>query len=156
MSIVLSRVDERLVHGRVINDWIAEIKPSHLVIADDELANDKFMSKIYTALVPIWLKVEILSCSSAVEYIRTVDNKENRLFILAKSPRAFVALIKGKIKISEITFADKAYFKNKLEISEINKCAINLLLADGIKLYAVNSPSDSKTPIDAYKTERTV
>lgn len=155
MSIVLSRVDERLVHGRVINDWIAEIKPSHLVIADDALADDKFMSKIYRALVPLWLNVESLSCVPAAKYIKAIDNKENRIFILTKSPIAFVTLIKRGIKISEITFADKKNQKNNLEVSEIDKRAINMLISYGIELYAINSPQDKKIPIEAYKIERT-
>ncbi|MGE4485986.1 MAG: PTS sugar transporter subunit IIB [Oscillospiraceae bacterium] len=156
MSIVLSRVDERLVHGRVINDWIAEIRPSHLVIADDALVNDEFMSKIYRALLPLWLKAEILSCSSAAKYIKSVDSPGNRLFILAKSPRAFVALAKGGIHISEITLADKAFFKNKIEVSESNKRAANWLISAGIRLYAINSPLDRKEPIEPYQLERTI
>ena len=156
MSIVFSRVDDRLVHGRVINDWIAEIKPTHLVIIDDLLAEDKFMSKIFRALVPIWLNIEILPCSSAVSFLKTVDTGENRIFILAKSPRVFVMLIKSGIKISEITFADKEYQKNKLEVSTDNKHAINLLISNGVMLYAINSPTDSKIPMEAYQFERTI
>lgn len=156
MSIVFSRVDDRLVHGRVINDWIAEIEPTHLVIIDDLLAEDKFMSKIFRALVPIWLNIEIVPCSSAVSYLKSVDTEENRIFILAKSPRVFVMLIKGNIKISEITFADKEYQKNKLEVSDINKHAINLLIANGVILYAINSPSDSKIKMEKYQMEGTI
>lgn len=154
MSIVLSRVDERLVHGRVINDWIAEIKPSLLLIADDALVDDEFMSKIYRALVPIWLKVEILSCASTVKYIKTLNTEESRVFILAKSPQAFVSLVKGGIQIAEITLADKAYLKNKLAVSESNKRAANWLISSGVMLFATNSPFDSKEPIEAYQFER--
>lgn len=156
MSIVFSRVDDRLVHGRVINDWIAEIKPTHLVIIDDLLSEDKFMSKIFRALVPIWLNIEILPCSSAVSFLKAADTEENRLFILAKSPRVFAMLIKGGIRIPEITFADKEYQKNKLEVSDINKHAINLLISNGVMLYAINSPADSKIPIETYQLERTI
>gem|GEM_PF-1340540 len=154
MSIVLARVDERLVHGRVINDWIAEIKPSLLVIADDALVNDEFMSKIYRALLPIWLKVEILSCSEAAKFIKSSGSEKDRIFVLAKTPQAFAILVKSGIKIPEITLADKAYLKNKLEVSADNKRAVNWLISAGVMLYATNSPSDSKEPIQSYRLER--
>lgn len=153
MSIILSRVDERMVHGRVINDWIAEINPSHLVIVDDALTEDNFMSKIYAALVPIWLNTEILTCFSAVRHIKAIDTKENRIFILARTPQAFVALIKGGVSISEITFADKKYFKNKLKIQDTDKRAINRLIDNGVNLYAINTPLERKTPIEKFKIE---
>ena len=37
MKIVLCRVDERLIHGEIVNKWLTFFRPTHILIVDDEL-----------------------------------------------------------------------------------------------------------------------
>ena len=44
-NIVLARVDDRLIHGEVVSVWTPSLSANRIVIADDEVAADKFNSK---------------------------------------------------------------------------------------------------------------
>ena len=72
-EIVLARVDDRLIHGQIVNEWISAVNPTHLIIIDDDLVTDKFMSDIYRALIPIWLEAKILSVDSAVSVFQLLS-----------------------------------------------------------------------------------
>ena len=61
MEIGLIRVDSRLIHGQVITKWLNYSKANVIVVVDDELSKDSFMSEIYTASAPNGIVVEILS-----------------------------------------------------------------------------------------------
>ena len=44
MEIGLIRVDSRLIHGQVITKWLNYSKANVIVVVDDELSKDSFMS----------------------------------------------------------------------------------------------------------------
>lgn len=150
-NIALARVDERLIHGQIINEWISVVNPTHLIIADDELIEDEFMSNIYRALVPIWLEIRILSIRGTASALREAFDERARVFILAKTPQVFYELIQQGVQIKEITFADKRYFPNKIKIPLANKLAINGLLETNVRLYAIQHPNDKQEAICKFK-----
>ena len=47
MSIVLLRVDERLIHGQVVIGWGNQLRPERYVIADDELADSEWEQDLF-------------------------------------------------------------------------------------------------------------
>ena len=53
MKIVMTRVDERLIHGQIINAWYTRNNISHILIVDEELVEDQFMTNVYKALTPL-------------------------------------------------------------------------------------------------------
>lgn len=52
MSVVLFRVDERLIHGQVVVGWGARLHPDRIVVVDDELARSPWEQELYTMGVP--------------------------------------------------------------------------------------------------------
>lgn len=47
MSIVLFRVDERLIHGQVVIGWGHELRPERYVVVDDDLAGSAWEQEFY-------------------------------------------------------------------------------------------------------------
>ena len=47
MSIVLWRVDERLIHGQVVLGWGSQLRPSRYIVVDDDLANSQWEQELY-------------------------------------------------------------------------------------------------------------
>jgi len=52
MSIVLFRVDERLIHGQVIVGWGTELHPDRIVVVDDEIAASQWEQELYAMGLP--------------------------------------------------------------------------------------------------------
>jgi len=47
VSIVLYRVDERLIHGQVVIGWAHELRPDRYVVVDQELATSDWEQDLY-------------------------------------------------------------------------------------------------------------
>lgn len=62
-EIGLIRVDSRLIHGQVITKWLTYAKANRIIVVDDQLASDSFMSKIYANSAPKDIQVQILNLS---------------------------------------------------------------------------------------------
>ncbi|HOG06907.1 MAG: PTS sugar transporter subunit IIB [Syntrophales bacterium] len=57
MNVVLVRVDNRLVHGQIIEAWIPFTKAACLAVIDDDVANDLFRTTVIRMAVPREIEV---------------------------------------------------------------------------------------------------
>ena len=60
-EIKLVRVDYRLIHGQVVARWLKVCPVRRIVLVDDVLGNDEFMSDIYKMAVPKGTDVDIVT-----------------------------------------------------------------------------------------------
>lgn len=151
MIVVLARVDERLIHGQIMNQWTEAISVSHILIVDEELAQDRLMSNIYRVLAPLGLDVQAFSSVDAARYLKTHEDDESRVILLAKTPQPFERLVRLGIPLQDVILADKIYYPNKLILPQNSKYSINWLLDNGVKVNVQNFPSDEPQPVSEYK-----
>ena len=52
MPIVLGRVDDRLVHGQILEGWLPSTRAEELLIANDALAQDELQKMIMESAIP--------------------------------------------------------------------------------------------------------
>lgn len=142
MEIKLARVDERLVHGQIINEWIATIQPTHLIIVDEALTSDPFMMGIYAALVPMWLHTLIFTPQEAVAFLKEAQQEDYRVFLLARMPQTFEKMLLGGVTLPEISLADKMYFPNRIKIPQEHQKSIEHMKRMGVRLVAQNHTTD--------------
>ena len=82
-SIVLTRVDSRLIHGQVMTKWVNQVQANKIVVVSDELAADEFMRSIYLMSAPTGVEVVCLSEAQAAEsYAADVFGAGNVLLLL--------------------------------------------------------------------------
>ena len=61
MDVSLVRVDNRLIHGQILEAWIPFIKASCIVVADDDVATDFFRESVIKMAVPSDIEVVVNS-----------------------------------------------------------------------------------------------
>ena len=57
-NIVLIRIDDRLIHGQVVTQWIKDTNGNRILIVDDKLVNDRMMMRILKAAAPPGVKMQ--------------------------------------------------------------------------------------------------
>ncbi len=155
IDIVIARVDERLIHGQIVNEWIQKLRPTHLLIVDYELLHDPFMSNIYKAMAPFWVEVHILSPKDAYQFFCKGGNLDAKVFLLARKPDMYEELIDHGADISEIVLAEKKYMPNKRKAAIESKIAINHLLDKGVRIVIQEFPNEESFVVKKYKIENT-
>ena len=68
-EIKLVRVDYRLIHGQVVARWLKVCPVRRIVLVDDVLGSDEFMSDIYKMAVPKGTDVDIVTIDKAKDKI---------------------------------------------------------------------------------------
>lgn len=59
MDIALVRVDNRLVHGQILEAWVPFLRASCIVVVDDQVASDFFQETVIRMAVPREVRVVI-------------------------------------------------------------------------------------------------
>jgi PTS system N-acetylgalactosamine-specific IIB component/PTS system mannose-specific IIB component len=153
MSIVVTRIDERLIHGQVAYSWSVAYQVTEFIVIDDGVATDPTQLLLLSLAVPSGKRHAILSVEDAVKYLVEQSDQE-KTFIVVKSPRVLLSLIEKGIILPSINVGGMYYKVGKQEISKTvyldeEDKSIFLKIRDyGIPCEIRTSPND--TSIDLF------
>ena len=156
MSIVLARVDDRLIHGQVVTSWVAHSGGNRIVIVDDQMANDAFMRNMLIRLAPIGTTVEVYTAESAVEpLIKYQDSAGVKVIILVKSPGPILFLVEKGVKITELIVGGMGIHGNRRKLyrnisaDDAERSTMKKLHEMGCPVYCRILPADK--PVDVMQ-----
>ena len=84
MTVVLYRVDERLIHGQVVVGWGSALSPNRFVVVDDALARSEWEQELYGMGVPTDAEAEFVDTASAVERLPEWQTDGDRVVVLTR------------------------------------------------------------------------
>ncbi len=127
-EIGLTRVDFRLIHGQIIVKWRKVFETNKIVVIDDMLAEDEFMTKIYVSAAPSDITIKVYSEEKAVQLWNKNQFGTGKVMILFKDIATCCRMIKKGIGIKEVQLGGVPHGKNKkiimkavsLDADEIN------------------------------------
>jgi PTS system mannose-specific IIB component/fructoselysine and glucoselysine-specific PTS system IIB component len=92
MSIVLVRVDDRLIHGQVVVGWVQALGVQRIVLVDDEVRANEWERELYRLSVPPGLAVDFASVDEAVELVEQWNGERQRTILLVGEVDTIVLL----------------------------------------------------------------
>ncbi|QAT60615.1 MULTISPECIES: PTS system mannose/fructose/N-acetylgalactosamine-transporter subunit IIB [Tissierellales] len=157
-NIVLTRIDDRLIHGQVMTAWVKQTKATRIIIIDDVVAKDDFMKKVLTMAAPPGISVSVYNIKEAADDLKNFQDSNGRIVILAKVPESVERVINEGVDINEIIVGGmgaapgrKKLYKN-VSISESEKETFLRLLKNGVKVTIQIVPDERPMPIEkAFK-----
>ena len=147
MSVVLARIDDRLIHGQVIVGWSQKLRPDRIVLANDAVAADSWQSRVYASTVPPHIQIAILSLDDAVDQLVAGEAwAADRNLVLTASPGDMAALVAGGLDHAAINVGGMHFADGKREmlpfvfVDQTDLAALNRLLEMGRELFAQQVP----------------
>lgn len=100
MSVVLYRIDDRLIHGQIMTAWSKSTKTNKIIIIDNLVAKDQFMQKVLTMAAPRDIKVEIYTLESGLAALKGQEvNSDDKTLVLVKTPQVIEYLVTNGLPI---------------------------------------------------------
>jgi len=162
MSVVLVRIDDRLIHGQVVENWMKFLKIDHVVVVNDFVASDRMQKTLFSMAVSDHAKISILTITQAKEAILNGQFERDRAMLLLVSPQDVLSLIDKGVRIKEINVGGMHYSPDKkqilkaISVSKEDMQAFQELDKLGIHLEARMVPDDEKIDImEIIKREKT-
>lgn len=99
MTLVLFRIDERLLHGQVIVGWGMRLGISHYVVVDDDLAVSSWEKDIYSAGLSETTTVDFVSLAEALERFDEFEARPGRGALLTRGTEQMRALAEAGVLV---------------------------------------------------------
>lgn len=150
---VLVRIDDRLIHGQVVENWMKFLKINRVVIVNDFVASDRMQKTLFSMAVPDHAKISILTIAQAKEAILNGQFEGDRAMLLLVSPQDVLNLINKGVRIKEVNVGGMHYSPEKkqilkaISVSKEDIQAFQELDKLGVHLEARMVPDDEKIDI---------
>jgi PTS system mannose-specific IIB component/fructoselysine and glucoselysine-specific PTS system IIB component len=95
MSIVLFRVDERLIHGQVVVGWGTQLRPDRIIVVDDALADSQWEQELYTLGLPTELESSFEHVEEARTHLQGWRDSKDRIMVLTRDIHTMLLLAEG-------------------------------------------------------------
>ena len=102
MSIELTRVDFRLIHGQVITRWLTQCQINEIVTIDTALSKDAFMQEVFKMAAPKGVKITIVNVEDAVQRQQEGAFDKNRVMVLFKGVAELNAAVQAGLKLEKV------------------------------------------------------
>lgn len=148
MGIVLVRVDNRLIHGQILESWIPSVRADCIVVANDELAKITFQKVLMESAVPKGIKVAIGTIEEMARYLRSDEVGDRRILLLFADPQDALQAHRLGVDFVELNLGNLHGGKDKKRLSctvALNNDDIKQLQAledEGVKVVLQCVPSD--------------
>ena len=151
------RVDDRLIHGQVVTQWVKVFKAQKIVVIDSNVAKDKMQKNILKFAAPTDMKVSIFSVDEAVEVWNKNQFGNMNVFILFKDVKQIAEMKDKGVKFDEITLGNMSITGDRKQIykstgfTKEEAQTLFDLRKDGVNLFFQTQPTDRKESIDVMK-----
>lgn len=95
MSVLLYRVDERLIHGQVVLGWGRRLHPARYVVVDDDLAQSDWEQDLYRLSVESVVEVRFLTAAEAVAALPELQGDGVPTVLLTRDVAHMLRLAQG-------------------------------------------------------------
>jgi len=148
MGIVLVRVDNRLIHGQILESWVPSVRADCIVVANDQLANIAFQKVLMESAVPKGIKVAIGTIEEMARYLQSDELSDRRVLLLFASPQDALLAHRLGVDFCELNLGnlhggkDKKRLSCTVALNDDDIVQLQALEDDGVKVFLQCVPSD--------------
>ena len=99
---VLARIDQRLIHGLVVNQWAPALQVKRFMVVDDVLCNNDDIKASMRMAKPAGTGVSVISTETAITNFKAGKYDGQRVLILVKEPETLIKLMEGGVEIPKV------------------------------------------------------
>jgi len=156
VSIVLTRVDDRLIHGQVVIGWVQALRVKRIILIDDEVRANAWERELYSLGVPPNLEVEFLSVDEAASAVEAWHQDDVRTLLLVGDVDTVVRLcdrtqLITKVNVGGLHEGDGRSQRLKfVYVSDEEATQLRQLGERGVKVTAQDVPTAKKASLDDW------
>lgn len=116
-NIVLTRIDNRLIHGQVATMWASSVGANLLLVANDNVCNDEFRQNLMDMCAPSFAQTRYFSLEKTINVIHKASASQ-MIAIICETPSDVLALVEGGVPIKKVNIGNMHMADGKKQISK--------------------------------------
>ena len=151
--IVFARIDDRLIHGQVVEGWVNFLKATCIVVADDNVATNVLQRSIMEISAPQGLKVIIGGVEEICRLLRPAAFDPERVILLFSNPSDVLRALKSGLTCRSLNIGGMHYTPGKrklmdvLAVDDADLEALRAIAAQSVQVDIQTVPTQKPMPL---------
>ncbi|MGS0183207.1 PTS galactosamine transporter subunit IIB [Escherichia coli] len=152
-NILLTRIDNRLVHGQVGVTWTSTIGANLLVVVDDVVANDDIQQKLMGITAETYgFGIRSFTIEKTINVIGKAAPHQ-KIFLICRTPQTVRKLVEGGIDLKDVNVGNMHFSEGKKQISskvyvdDQDLADLRFIKQRGVNVFIQDVPGDQKEQI---------
>lgn len=151
--IVFARIDDRLIHGQVVEGWVNFLKATCIAVADDKVASNVLQRSIMEISAPQGLKVIIGGVEDICRQLRSASFDAERVILLFSNPSDVLRALKSGLNCRAINIGGMHYIPGKrklmdvLAVDDLDLNALKEIAAQSVQVDIQTVPTQKPMPL---------
>lgn len=116
-NIVLTRIDNRLIHGQVATMWTSSVGANLLLVANDNVAKDEFRQSLMDMCAPSFAQTRYFSLQKTIDIIHRASPSQ-MIAIICETPSDVLTLVEGGVPIKKVNIGNMHMAEGKHQVSK--------------------------------------
>lgn len=144
--ILLTRIDNRLIHGQVATQWNGTLGSNLILVANDEVSQNPMRQGLMDMAAPAGVQTRYFSLQKTIDVIHKASDKQ-KIFLICETPQDVLTLVEGgvpiaKVNIGNMHMADgKRQVATTVAVDDADVEAFRKLQEKGVELQIQRVPS---------------
>src|SRR5690606_33191049 len=104
-NILMTRVDNRLIHGQVGVTWVNHLGANLVVVANDEVANDEVQQALMDMVLPDVIQSRYFTIQKTIDLIHKASPRQ-KIFLVVKTVQDALKLVEGGVPIDVLNIGN--------------------------------------------------
>jgi len=117
MSIVLTRIDNRLIHGQILETWLPFVHANCIVVANEDISSSPLKRMMMEASVPSRVRVEIGSVVEIAQLFKTGELDDLQVLLLFANTIDCLAALNIGLKFERLNLGNLHAGQGKAQFS---------------------------------------
>jgi len=114
-NILLTRIDNRLIHGQVATQWCGGIGANLILVANDEVASNTLRQGLMDMAAPSYAQTRYWTIEKTITTIHKAANHQ-LIFIICETPMDVLRLVEGGVPIKKVNIGNMHMAKGKRQV----------------------------------------
>ena len=116
-AVLLTRIDERLVHGQVALTWMSSLSANLILVVDEAAAKDEMAQKIMRMVADSYgFGIRFFSIEECVEKLPKASPSQ-KIFMVVKTPAVAKALVEAGVDIAKLNVGNMHFAQGREQLS---------------------------------------
>ena len=150
MSVVMARIDNRLLHGIIVTQWAPVSGATRVMVIDDKVAGDEVLKSTMRMARPAGMAVSIISEQTALKNFAAGKYDREKVFVIAKEPETMLRLVESGVELPSLVVGGSLVKEDGIQLtyaSAENVQSYKALIARGVKVTAQFVPADKPVSV---------
>ena len=156
MGVDLVRIDDRLVHGQVVEGWVKALHINRIIVASDAVDADDTQKALYHLAVPQGVELHCMNLAETAKEWKGNRWKNDRVMVLVSTPEEALALYQAGSPMKSVNLGGLHFRQGRVQVlkginlDDKDVRALQQLASKGILLEARALPLDEPFDVARY------